>query len=361
MYGKQIGRKRLLCTMECFSGTVITSDGPINGYVLTENGIIKEIIEGKCPEPPLYHGVIMPPLVNGHSHCADYGMDISKNSDLDKLVGPGGMKHKYLSNVSNETLSENMKKYSELSYSNGIGTFIDFREGGVEGCRILREAVPDMPFILGRPVSDEFDSNEIDEILEIADGIGLSGMEDLPYSYIESVADYVNSKGRMFAIHASEGKRDDIDKVIALSPSFVVHMSSAEKKDLIRCADEDIPIVVCPRSNEYFGFTPPLALMEECGNETILGTDNAMICSPDLRKEAERYISVLKSQGGIGDEIWNTLVLNGRKILYHVRGIGLQSGIDADITIFPSSDGSVNGMLKSNKAVIRYNRAKRVT
>ncbi len=350
-----------MSTMEFFSGTVITSDGPIDGYVLTEGGIIKEISEGKCPEPSLYKGVIMPPLVNGHSHCADYGMSVPKNIDLDKLVGPGGMKHRYLSKVSKETLSENMKKYSELSYSNGIGTFIDFREGGAEGSRILRKAVPEMPFILGRPVSDEFDSNEIDDILEIADGIGLSGMDDLPYSYIESIADYVNSKGRMFAIHASEGRRDDIDKVIALSPSFVVHMSSAEKRDLTRCADEDIPIVVCPRSNEYFGLTPPLALMEDCGNETILGTDNGMICSPDLRKEAKKYVSVLKYQGGVGDKIWDTLVLNGRKILYHVKGIGLQSGIDADITIFPSSDGSLNGMLKSKEAIIRYNRVKRVT
>lgn len=344
--------------MECFSGTVITSDGPVYGYVLIENGSVREIREGPCPETPTSEGIVMPPLVNGHSHCADCGVKIPNNMNLDGLVGPGGLKHDYLSKASKETLSENMRRYSEISHTNGIGTFIDFREGGAEGCRLLRETVPGA-FIMGRPVSDMFDPNEIDGILETADGIGLSGIGDMPYAYIESVADYVRSKGRMFAIHASEGKREDIDRILALSPSFVVHMASATKKDLVRCADENVPIVVCPRSNRFFGLTPPLALMEECNNETILGTDNAMLCSPDLRGEAREYVSVLKSQGGTGERIWDTLVANGRKILYHERGIGLHPGIDADITIFPSDDGSVRGMLGSNGRIMRFNMTRR--
>lgn len=344
--------------MVCFSGTVITSEGPVDGYVLIEDGIVKEIAEGKCPDTPVHKGIIMPPLVNGHTHCADCGVNVPKNIDLDGLVGPGGLKHRYLSETPKDVLSGNMKKYSELSRSNGIGTFIDFREGGLEGCVLLREAVPGA-FIMGRPVSEEFDPKEIDRILEVADGIGISGIDDMPYSHIEAVADYVESKGRMFGIHASEGKRDDIDKILALSPSFVVHMASAAKRDLVRCADEDVPIVVCPRSNRFFGLVPPLALMEECGNETILGTDNAMLCSPDLREEAKQYISVLESQGGTGDGFWDTLVINGRKLLYHVRGIGLHPGIGADITVFPSKDSTVKGVLGNNGRIMRFDMTKR--
>ncbi len=344
--------------MKCFCGTVITPEGPVKGYVLVENGSVKEVVEGRCPETSVSKGIIMPPLVNGHSHCADCGVSVPKNIDLKNLVGPGGLKHRYLSETSEEILSDNIRKYSEVSRSNGIGTFIDFREGGAEGCRLLRETVPDA-FIMGRPVSDKFNTDEIDEILKVADGIGISGIDDMPYAYIESVADYVQSKGRMFAIHASEGKRDDIDKIMALAPSFVVHMASAAKKDLLRCADEDVPIVVCPRSNRFFGLTPPLALMEDCGNRKILGTDNAMLCSPDLREEAREYISVLRSQGGTDEGIWDTLVINGRKLLYHVRGIGLHPGIDADITVFPSDDGSVKGMLGSNEHIMRFNMTER--
>lgn len=344
--------------MKCFSGTVITPEGPVDGYVLIENGFVKEVGEGRCPETSVQEGIIMPPLVNGHTHCADCGVDVPKGIDLDGLVGPDGLKHRYLSETPKEVLSENIRKYSEISRSNGIGTFIDFREGGLEGCMLLREAVPDA-FIMGRPVSKEFDSKEIDMILEVADGIGLPGMDDMPYSYIEAVADYVESKDRMFAMHASEGKRDDIDKILALSPSFVVHMASATKRDLVRCADENVPIVVCPRSNGFFGLTPPLALMEDCGNETILGTDNAMLCSPDLREEAKRYVSVLKSQGGSEKGFWDTLVINGRKLLYHVKRIGLCPGIEADITVFPSKDGTARGMLGDNGRIMRFDMTKR--
>lgn len=346
-----------LTDMKYFSGTVITPDGPIEGYVLAEDGLIAEISEGVCPETPVSKGFIMSPPVNGHTHCADCGMTVPNNIGLNDLVGPGGLKHRYLSEASKETLTKNIKEYSEKSYSNGIGTFIDFREGGVEGCKLLRNAVPDA-VIMGRPVSDEYDPSEINEILEVADGIGLSGINDMPLSYSESVAEHTKRKGKMFAIHASEGKREDIDDILALSPSFIVHMASAEKMDLIKCADEDVPIVICPRSNAFFGLNPPYATMEEVGNRTILGTDNAMLCSPDLREEAGRYLSVLASQGGTRKKFWETLVIDGRKLLYDEKGIGLRPGMKADITVFPSKDGTVDGMFMGNERILRFNMTK---
>ncbi|HKM14157.1 MAG TPA: deaminase [Candidatus Methanomethylophilaceae archaeon] len=340
--------------MHYFSGTVITEDGAIEGYVCLEDGIVAEVSEGKCPKEPTARGIIIPPMINGHTHCADGGLKVPKDVSLNDLVGPDGLKHQFLRKTPNDILAKEIKGYSELSQKNGIETFIDFREGGVAGSRLLREIVPSS-LILGRPVSKEYDSNEIDDILRYADGIGISGIDDIDTAYVEAVSDQTHRNGKIFAIHASEGVRDDIDSIMALSPSFLVHMASSQPSDLLRCVDEDVPIVVCPRSNRFFGLSPPLALMEEYGNITILGTDNAMICSPDLRAEAKEYISLLKSQGGTGEGIWNTMVFNGRKLLSDDKAISICPGIKADIVVLPSKDGDANSMVESRERILRFN------
>ncbi len=341
-------------SMHYFSGTLITQDGAIEGYVRLENGIVAEVSEGKCPEEPTAEGIIIPPMVNGHTHCADCGFNAPEDISLNDLVGPGGLKHRFLDETPNDILVQRIKGYSELSQKNGIGTFIDFREGGVIGSRLLRETVPES-LILGRPVSKEYDPNEIDDILRYADGIGISGIDDISAAYVDAVSDQTHRNGKIFAIHASEGVRDDIDSILALSPSFLVHMASSERSDLLKCADEDVPIVICPRSNRFFNLTPPLAMMEECDNMTILGTDNAMICSPDLRAEAKEYFSLLKSQGGTGERFWDTMIFNGRKLLNDDKAISIHLGMKADIVILPSGDGTANGIIRSRERILRFN------
>ncbi|MGE0015780.1 MAG: amidohydrolase family protein [Candidatus Methanomethylophilaceae archaeon] len=336
-----------------FSGTVITQDGAIEGYIGLEDGTVAEISEGSCPAEPLAKGIIVPPMVDGHTHCADSALTVPKDIGLCELVGPDGIKERYLRGTPPEKIAHSMKCFSKLAHMNGIGTFIDFREGGAEGSMLLRRAVPEA-FILGRPSSPEFDPNELDDILKYADGIQLSGINDVPASYSEAVADYTVRSGRMFAIHASEGSREDIDSILALSPSFVVHMASAERSDLVKCAEDDVPIVSCPRSNNFFGLTPPLAMMRECNNTVILGTDNAMLCTPDMREEARQYCSVLGDQKVDPENLWGVMVSNGRKLLYDGKRMGLQPGMDADITVLPSEGGTAAGMLRSSERILRY-------
>ena len=63
---------------------------------------------------------------------------------------------------------------------------------------------------------------------------------------------------------------------MSLEPAFVVHMVEATDADILACADAGIPIVICPRSNRFFGKTARAARMLELGAEVALGTDNAM-------------------------------------------------------------------------------------
>ena len=69
-----------------------------------------------------------------------------------------------------------------------------------------------------------------------------------------------------------------------------MHCTHATDRQLKRCADEGIAIVVCPRSNWILGVAsgpqnPPLKKMAEYGCTVCLGTDNVMFVQPDMFAE----------------------------------------------------------------------------
>ena len=239
----------------------------------------------------------LPPLIDAHTHCADAGVHPPQGMSLWELVAPpDGLKHRYLRDTPRETLVRDMAEFSERARSNGIAGFVDFREGGPDGCRMLREASPHA-FILGRPVSPSFNSMEMDELLSVADGLGLPSISDMGEAYIEKCAEAAHAAGKPFAIHVSERVREDIETILGLDPAFVVHMVQSTDADLRACADAGVPVVVCPRSNRYFGMEPPVVRMLDAGVAVSIGTDNAMLCSPDLRPEALIVSEMLGKSG----------------------------------------------------------------
>ena len=320
--------------MEYISGDIWTSDGILNGYVAMENGRIAEIGEGTCPEHPVCSGLIVPAPVNAHTHIGDAGLCLDRKYSLEELVAPpDGVKHTYLSKTPRKDLVNNMSSFSERLRTGGFSSFIDFSEGGAKGCRMLREASRNA-VILGRPVSEPFDEKEAEDILRIADGMGISGMRDMSYRYLEKLADATHRAGGIFAVHASECRRDDIDAVLALEPDFLVHMCSSDKGDLRKCADADVTVVVCARSNLYFGLVPPIKDMLDAGVRVAVGTDNAMICSADSGAELDTFTDVLISQGGKRLDAVRCLTEGGKKILNDGANIGLKAGAEADISVY---------------------------
>ena len=341
--------------MDVLSGFVLTADGVISGYVCIEGGVVTAIGEGAPPEKPTASGLIVPPMVNSHTHCADAGLKVPPGMTIEELVAPpDGLKHVYLRGLERSSLESSIQAYARASSANGIGTFIDFREGGERGCRILREAAPHS-VILGRPLSEKYDQNEISRILDVADGIGISGISDMDHRYIEKVADQTRESRKMFAIHASERVREDIDLILSLDPAFVVHMTEATGSDLLKCAESEVPVVVCARSNRYFGKVPPVKRMLDCGADVAIGTDNAMLCGPDMRSEASAFGEALLSQGGSYGDIICALFVNGRKILYPHNRIYVSVGMTADLTVLPcSGEFCMEDILRNRDPIFRY-------
>ena len=333
-------------------GMVLGRGGLRPGYMLVEDGTAVEVGGGDCPVEPDVHGVILTGVVNGHTHCADYGLSIPPGMSLEGLVAPpDGLKHRYLREASDEELSASMARFSADSRASGASAFVDFREGGLHGCTLLRAAAPDA-VILGRPLSPEFDPEEVAGILEVADGIGISSVSDMDRGYIEDVADMAREERKAFAIHVSERVREDIDFVLSLDPAFVVHMCEATDDDLAKCAEAEVPIVVCPTSNAYFGKVPPIARAEAAGADLVLGTDNGMLRTPDILDEARVFAEAAARQGGDPETAWNALTCLSGKILNRVKDI---SGhiVTGSLTVLLTDDYSASAAFCRGREAVR--------
>jgi len=324
--------------MEYISGQIFDGNEFFEGYVGIANGIIADIDEGWAPDRPVAYGIITPGLVNAHTHSADGLLVFDNDIKIEELVmPPDGMKHVYLRNAPDDELIMSMRSFTDMMFRTGTTGFIDFREGGRKGAELMRIASP-VPngMILGRP-ADKYDANELDRILEITDGVGISGISDMPVKDLDAIADHVHRKGKVLGIHASERVREDIERIMSLGPSFIVHMVMASDGDMITCADNGVPIVTCPRSNLFFGNVPPIDRMIASGADVAIGTDNAMLCVPDMRAEAKVFADILEKRGYAASDTIRSLLTVCRKVLYGGDGLQMKVGMPADIAVFRSS------------------------
>ncbi len=232
-------------------------------------------------------------IFNSHTHIGDAFISIDRKYSIEELFAPYGIKHRMLEKASKEEIFNGMKKAIDTMKKCGTDFFVDFREGGIEGVRILKEALKGeriKAIILGRPKNLIYDEREVEELLDISDGIGMSSVYDWDRNEIEMIANHVHERKKIFAIHASEIRREDIDQIISLEPDFVIHLCKASDEDIKKLVKKNIGVVICPRSNFNFNLSPPLKSLIEYKANIMLGTDNAMIVEPDIFEEMKFLI-----------------------------------------------------------------------
>lgn len=320
--------------MEYVSGKVLTKDGFRDGHVGFEDGVIQEVGKGRAPHN-VAEGIVLPTFVNAHTHIADFVVPVDLSLSLAEVVAPpNGLKYRVLSTTPEMIQRGAIAQMSELMFRKGISVFSDFREGGVPGARLMSSAKWARPFVLGKPRSPMFDKEEIEELLMLTEGIGPSAITDWDYEELRELSRFVRSRGKLFALHCSERVREDLDKVLDLHPSYLIHMTQASDADLERCAQLDMPIVVCARSNMFFGMVPPLAKMVRHGVRIALGTDNAMITMPDLFVEMEFAGRILRQQGMDRlDCVLDMVAMNGRKIINESQPIEFEQDQPCDLMV----------------------------
>lgn len=268
-----------------FLGEELT-DTPADIHI--ENGIITSIEPNrKAPERWIF-----PALFNAHTHLGDtIAMDCGANGDLVSLVTPPhGLKHKLLAQASRADLITGMRDSMEGMIARGTSGCADFREGGKEGVTALQDAAQSLPF---RPIIFGREGGEL-----VADGLGISSTRDVKDT--DRLVAAAKKAGKKIAFHAGERDAHDMDTALAYEPDLIIHATHATKKQIRTCAEQEIPIVVCPRSNWILGVTssdkhPPLSLMGELGCTVYFGTDNVMFVPPDLLSELA-FVSVVYKQ-----------------------------------------------------------------
>ncbi len=312
--------------MKYVSGDILTQNGFQKGHIgFTQDGTI---IQGKgsAPEKPIVKGIIIPTFINSHTHIGDSfirAKQIKLPRNVEQLVAPpNGLKHTLLNKASEKEIITGMKQSIQDMIESGISSFCDFRENGITGVHQLKTALKDRKItsiILSRPLYMNYDKKEIDQLLENSDGIGLSSISDWEYSEIEKISKHTKQKKKKLVLHASEAIREDIETILDLKPDFLIHMVKATKSDLIKVKEENIPIVLCPRSNAFFHLKIDLKLLKKSGIDLMLGTDNAMINTPNVLEELhflQKTSNVFSTQ-----ELLNMITYTPRKALNLDDGI----------------------------------------
>jgi len=280
--------------MNYIQGEIFTPEGFFTGYLcLEQGGSVSDIRKGTAPEKPLVSGLIIPSCINAHTHLGDsfirYQHLQLPHTVQDLVAPPEGLKHRLLKEASEQVILKGIERSLDEMTKAGTTRFCDFREGGLIGVYQLKKAMRHKKrltsTILSRPSQLSYDRAELDRLLENSDGIGLSSISDWNSSELEMLASHVRRKKKLFALHASEVHRENIDRVLDLHPNLLVHMIAATKEDLAQVKDASLPIVICPRSYRFFNLKHNFKLMKTSGVTLMLGTDNAMINTPDVIEE----------------------------------------------------------------------------
>lgn len=286
----------------------------------------------------LGNSIICPMFINAHSHLGDTGAkELGIGLPLDRVVNPpDGIKHKFLNNLTSDLLQHQIRHGLKEMLEHGIIACADFREQGLTGIEIIKNASNDLPInviILGRmseskPYQETWD--EAVEILKKANGLGIRDIEAYPISLLKDLRKMFPEK--IFSIHVSESfeaeqksKKEygfgQAVKSLEFSPDFLVHLSHTQKSELSLIAKSHTRAVSCPRANSILGDgLPDVAAWIQAGIEFSLGTDNLMFSSPDMFREMDflsRMVRGLHKNPGIIDtkEIYKAATINGAKAL----------------------------------------------
>ena len=277
--------------------------------------IAKESKEGKIID--VDGAVVCPSFINGHMHIGDSIIkDEGYSLSLSEMVKPpNGVKHKALANACDDEIISAMKETMWEMVESGTTHFIDYREGGIKGVKLLKKAsrdIPIKPIILGRDDSFYGDDPDLKKVriairklLKIADGIAPSGFGEITDEVANLIVEECNRCGKISSIHVGESEDNQLESLDKFNKTEIgrginskfnqlVHLTNPKNDDLDLVSKSNQNVVVCPRANATLnvGITP-LNRMLDLGIKPLIGTDNVMINSPNMFRELEFTLKIM--------------------------------------------------------------------
>ncbi|MGZ7208435.1 MAG: amidohydrolase family protein [Methanobacterium sp.] len=286
--------------------------------------------------------IVSPAFINSHVHLGDsIAKDVGDGKSIDEIVKPpDGLKHQILSESKPSEIVNSMKHSMKDMLRSGTSTFVDFREGGFEGIKLIEKAAKSFPLrkiILGRhPLFQDEDAKKSDvkkvvkKLLETCDGIGLSGFGEISDEIAITITKICNKQGKISAIHAAEYKqvqdksieltgKSEVQRAVSSNFDMIVHLTAPVDNDLKLVSDSGSSVVSCPRSNGFLGVgIPPFKDFFKHKINVLLGTDNIMFNSPNMFREMEYALKVTRGyyrEYFPPKEILKMATVNGAKAL----------------------------------------------
>lgn len=277
--------------------------------------ISKESREGKIID--VEGAVVCPSFINGHMHIGDSIIkDEGYSLSLSEMVKPpNGVKHKALANATDEELIDAMEQSMWDMVRSGTTHFIDYREGGIDGIKLLKKAskdIPIKPIILGRDDSFYGDDPDVGKvriairkILKIADGIAPSGFGEITEDVARVIVEECKKQSKISSIHVAESEsnqieslhksgKTEIEKGVENNFSQLVHLTNPKSNDINLVSKSSSNVVVCPRANATLNVgVCRLNEMLDLGMKPLLGTDNVMLNSPNMLRELEFSLKLM--------------------------------------------------------------------
>jgi len=324
--------------------------------------------------------LLIPGLINSHTHIGDsIAKDIALDKDPDSKINPiFGIKQKILRETEPKKLIHFMRKTVKSMLKKGTTTFVDFREGGLDGVLLMQKVLSNTPIrsiILGRieyyqskdqirrntsiPQSYQ---NQIDQLLKNCDGIGISGSNENSDSSLKQFSKIKKIR----AIHCAETKQSYLKskqitrkteprRSMLLKPDFLVHMAYASKSDLSIASKKTRGIVVCPRANASLAEgIPDIDQMLKLNCNIAIGTDNVMINSPDMFREMDFLWKVtmgIHKKRIDPKKILKMATVNAGKLLGKKIGC-IKEGYLADCIFIKKSNLDLNPLQNSHASIV---------
>lgn len=279
--------------------------------------ISKDVLEGEIID--VEGSIICPSFINAHTHIGDSIIpDEGDGLSLGQIVKPpNGIKHVALESTPDEEIIKSMKKSMWVMYYSGTSHFIDYREGGVKGVKLLKEAskdIPINPIILGRDGSFYGENPDLHQVkvavrklLKYADGIAPSGFGEIEAEVAELICRECDKVGKISSIHVAENEGVQLESLAktnkteperAFEAGFnqIVHMTNPKNQDIDKLAISNTSLTICPRSNGALsvGIVPLFDILSK-GVKPLIGSDNIMLNSPNMIRELEFTLKIMKA------------------------------------------------------------------
>jgi cytosine/adenosine deaminase-related metal-dependent hydrolase len=325
----------------------LSKDGKISGINCEE--IDSENIS---IEKDTSNNLLIPGLINSHVHIVDnFAKENGYNRNLLEIVAPpDGLKHKLLRETSKKVKMLSIKRGVNELYSNGITTFMDFREGGVKGIKLIKNALNESDIIY--KVQGRYSNrNEIEVVFKLGDGLGLSSYSKVQKEDKQLIRRYKQKYRKMVACHDAENKlKTELFQNIIEDDlvDLVVHGTYYTENEILKLKKNQISLVLCPRSNAYFGVGfPDIKTILKHEIEVSIGTDNFMAVSPNLFDEIRylflraREMGLNESHGLIAKNLLKMITINGAKNLQMEDILGsITEGKYANFNLISLSDSN---------------------